>query len=395
MARRAIVVWLSVCAAAIAGCGTMHPKGQAQVQATAAVVAGPGQTLSAAAVPWHLVGPGWVLAQDFAAPVNSARVPSGSMILYLVDPGGGRYRLFSWPAKGPAPYGELTDWSGDTQRALFASLPTEKHPRQRVEQLNLRTGKFTGFTLPGNSLALGYTRPDGKQILVEGKIDTSVTSKQTLVRYSLSGRPQTTLWRAPGLDTFVAYSPDGTDLVTDSYGSLALISNAGGLIRHLYSPALCGAVRWWNSTTILASCAVANSDASRMWLIPVSGAQGRALTPPRSGRGADQGDDNLYRLSSGTYLDALGRHCGNSIVVRQEPHGKVTAYSIPADGEATIVTATASRLLLQEDPGCSSPFPASLAWYNPVTGKQTVAVRVARKDAGVLAVIPYYQEGQR
>ena len=54
-------------------------------------------------------------------------------------------------------------WSGNTQRALFASIPTDKHPRQLVEQLNLRTGKFTGFTLPGNSLVVGYTRPEGRR----------------------------------------------------------------------------------------------------------------------------------------------------------------------------------------------------------------------------------------
>jgi hypothetical protein len=130
-------------------------------------------------------------------------------------------------------------------------------------------------------------------------------------------------------------------------------------------------------------------------LIPLSGAKGTPLTPQRRDpAGQDQGDNDLYRLASGTYLSAIGPHCGDSIVVREEPHGKVRTYTIPGEPEATIVTATATRLLLQEDPGCSGPFPAILAWYNPVSRKQSVAVQVSRKDAGVLAVIPYYQEGK-
>ncbi len=387
---RAVLVGL--CAVALAGCGAQPSARATRPQTDAALVASPQQTAPRSAVPWQHVGPGWTLAEDAAIPADPAKTASGSIILYLIDPLGGRYRLFSWPAKGPAPYGALTDWSGDTQRALVTSFPTGKRPRQLVEQLNLRTGKFTGFQLPSNSLAIGYTRPDGKQVLVQGNFSLA-TGRSTLIRYNFRGQQRKALWRAPGVGLAV-YSPDGQDLVTDSYGGLVLLSNAGGVIRHLRSPALCGAVRWWNSSTILASCAAPESNASRMWLIPASGAKGTALTPLRSSRGPDLGDNNLYQLSSGTYLSALGRHCGNRILVRQEPHGKVKTYVVPGAPDATIVTATGRRLLLQEDPGCSSPFPATLAWYDPVSGRQTVVVPVSRKDIGVIAAVPYYQEGK-
>jgi hypothetical protein len=344
-------------------------------------------------VPWKRVGPGWALAQDEVVSARPSPDPAGSTVLYLIDSRGGRYRLFAWPARGPAPFGGLTAWSADAQRALFTTTPTDKHPRQLVRQLDLRTGKFTGFTLPGQSLVIGYARPGGGQVLAEGRYDAA-TGRATLIRYALSGRPEGTIWRAPGLAS-VIYSPDGRELVTGSYGSLVLLGSAGGLIRRLWSPALCGAVRWWNRATVLASCAAAESDASRMWLIPVSGGKGRALTPPRSGQGVDRGDANLYQLASGTYLNALGVHGGNSIVVRQEPHGIVRKYAIPGAGDAVIETATSRWLLLREDPGCSRPFPASLAWYNPVTGRQAVVVPAARGEVGVIAVIPYYQEGQR
>lgn len=384
-------IWAALCVAALAGCGVAP----SQAQTVAAVVAGPGQTAPRSAVPWQLVGPGWALAEDAAIPADPSKIISGSVILYLIDPQGGRYRMFSWPAKGPAPYGALTDWSGDTQRAVFASLPHGSQPRQLVEQLNLRTGKFTGFKLAVNLLVVGYTRPDGTQILVEG-YSNSATGKAPLIRYSLTGQRQKVLWRAPGIDADAVYSPDGQELVTDSYGSLVLLSNAGGVIRHLNSPALCGAVRWWNSATILASCAPHDSAASRMWLIPASGAKGTPLTPQRRDSGPDQGDNNLYQLPSGTYLSAIGPHCGDSIVVRQKPHGKVRTYVIPGARDATIVAATATRLLLQEDPDphCTSPFPATLAWYDPVSRKQTVVIPVSRTEVGVLAVVPYYQVGK-
>jgi hypothetical protein len=246
-------------------------------------------------------------------------------------------------------------------------------------------------------MATGYTRPDGTAILAQRYYNINASDDSRLIQYSLTGQAQKTIWRAPGIDN-VVYSPNGQELVTDNYGSMVLLSNSGGVIRHLYSPQLCGVVRWWNNATILADCAPANSSADRMWLTPLSGAKGTPLTPQRQDlAGEDQGDMDLYKLSSGTYLSAQGPHCGNNIVVREEPHGKVRTYVIPGEPEATIVSVTATRLLLQEDQGCSGadgPFPQILAWYNPVSREQTVVVPVSREDAGVLAVIPYYQDGK-
>jgi hypothetical protein len=93
-------------------------------------------------VPWRLIGPGWALAEDDAFSSQPTNALSGSVILYLIDPQAGRYRLFSWPVK-KAPRGELTDWSGDSQRALFVTIPRDNAPREVVQQLNLRTGRFT------------------------------------------------------------------------------------------------------------------------------------------------------------------------------------------------------------------------------------------------------------
>jgi hypothetical protein len=175
--------------AGIAGCGAARPAAAGSAVTTAAILdAGPGQVALRSEVPWGRIGPGWALAEDFNFPVKPASPLRGSVILYLVDPRGGRYSLFTWPAKGPAPYGELTDWSGDTRRAL-----------------------------------------------------------------------------------------------------------AGGLIRHLASPGVCTPVRWWSSSTVLASCAASElTEAGRMWLVPASGAKPTALTPPRPD-GPDLSDFNIWQ----------------------------------------------------------------------------------------------------
>jgi hypothetical protein len=64
-------------------------------------------------------------------------------------------------------------------------------------------------------------------------------------------------------------------------------------------------------------------------------------------------------------------------------------------GNVVAVTATATRLLVQRSPGCTAPFPISLAWLNPATGAETVVVPVSRGDAGVLSVVPYFVQGKR
>ena len=158
-----------MCFAAAGGCGTVRVGAQRHSHGASAVVAGPGQTLPGSAVPWQRVGPGWALAQDEVVSARPSPDPAGSTVLYLIDPRGGRYRLFAWPARGPAPYGGLTAWSADAKRALFTTTPTDKHPRQLVRQLDLRTGKFTGFALEGQSLVIGYARPRGGQVLAEGR----------------------------------------------------------------------------------------------------------------------------------------------------------------------------------------------------------------------------------
>ena len=127
------------------------------------LVAGPGQDEPRSAVPWGKVGHGWALALDDAVSSNPAHMATGSIILYLVDPLGGRYTLFSSPSKANNPVfdGVLTDWSGDGQRALFVDFPAKNSQGASgpTYQVNLRTGKISQVRAASSAAVTGYLRP--------------------------------------------------------------------------------------------------------------------------------------------------------------------------------------------------------------------------------------------
>ena len=74
--------------------------------------------------------------------------------------------------------------------------------------------------------------------------------------------------------------------------------SSGHLIRQLPVKGVtslgCTPVRYWNASTILASCwqkLDGQPVASRLWLVAASGKAPRALTPIRSSSSRDQGVD--------------------------------------------------------------------------------------------------------
>ncbi len=388
-----------VAAAAIAIAGTAAalsvPATAAQTVAADRVL-GAGQAGSRAQVPWGKVGPGWSLAMYSASQGGEGVRPrSGPGTLYLVNPAGGRYSLFTWPARSPRSRWNLQAWSGDVRRALFTSgggfgstVP------EHVYQLQLRTGAVTGFTLPARITAVGYTRPDGLNILAEKGTATSLSSKLTLQRYNLAGQLQKTLATVTDLGG-VAYQPAGAELAAGSLRGLELISNRGGLIMSLPVPGVrsgCSAVRWWTPATILASCpAEPVSAGPRMWLVPASGAAPAALTPARNGHGFDSGDFNAWQLSSGLYLDGFGA-CGTLVIGRQPAHGPEKMIRVPGAASSLIVNATNSKLLVERINGCMPG--VSLVWFNPATRALTDAIPVRGHQDGVVGLVPYFIAGK-
>jgi hypothetical protein len=325
----------------------------------------------------------------YSASTGGEGVPPvpGSATLYLVDPSGGRYVLDSWPAADPASGWILQAWSGDVKRALFVS-------GNEVHQLTLATGKVTSFKLPVNYTVLGYTRPDGLNVLVEQGFVNGLHDKVGLARYSLSGKLQRKLASVEDLGQ-VAYQPAGTELAAGDISGLELIGNSGGVIRSLPVPGVkygCNAVRWWSASTILASCQTPSGASARLWLVPASGARPTAMTPASRHNYFDLGDFNAWQLNSGLYLDAYGA-CGTLNITKQPAHGPETLVDVPDSDSSLVETATSTRLMVLRMGPCMSR--NSLVWLNPATGAIKVAVPEQGNQSGVIGVVPYFVTGKR
>jgi hypothetical protein len=392
--RRAVAITAAAVAAA-AAVGLAVPAMAARTPAvTPQTVLGPGQVGSRAAVPWRQVGPGWSLALYSATQSGEGIKPkAGPSTLYLVNPSGGRYRIITWPARSAQTQWDLKAWSGDGGRAMFVPDSQMYGLRQHVFQLQLRTGKVTNFWLPRNVTVVGYTRPDGLNILAESGAIVAPTARGSLMRFTLTGHLAKTLASVRGLGQ-VAYQPAGAELAAGGTNGLVLISNAGGVIRKLPVPGVtdgCNAVRWWTDSTILATCSLASVPGPQMWLVPASGAAPKALTPKRSGSNFDLGDFNAWQLSSGLYVDGYGA-CGILVIGRQPVRGPEQRVNVPGSASSLVVNATRTRLQIERINGCNPG--VSLVWLNPATRAMTVAVPVALHQDGVVGVVPYFIAGK-
>jgi hypothetical protein len=338
-----------------------------------------GQTGTRSAVPWSKVGPGWALVEYTTGKYQKAR----PVTLYLVDPKGGKYRLYLWRATSQ-PW-QLISWSGDKTRALFAPSSGRK-----MDQLNLETGAMTAFRLPASvSSVLGYTSPDGDSILV---------TKDGIARYSLAGKFQAQLIK--GSQFYVAISAvNGQTDVTNAPAGVDVVRNTGGVIRRLHVPGVsrksggCTPVRWWSAATVLARCGLYSpKEGEQLWLVPVSGAAPSALTAERTGNGIDLGDFDAWRFSSGLYVQAQGA-CGSQFIGKQAANGTVTRVNVPGSLGTDIVTATyASRMFVRTVSGC---FPSSAAlWFNPATRAVTKVLPAPKDGLGVVYVVAYNRNGE-
>lgn len=350
----------------------------------AVAAAVPGQARAATVqprTPWNKAGPGWSLVEYSLGTAGEPGKP-GPTTLYLISPSGQRYAIDHWSAKGGIP--TLLDWSGDKTRALLVT------DSGKLEQLTLATGKVSYFSLAGQANPVGYTRPDGTEL-----IGTSLTkSGDTMVgRYSLTGKLLKVLTISSNGASVIG-SANGSTLVVSTPKGAELVSNAGGVIRSLPVPGTagntCRPVRWWSSSTVMLACGSAGTSnpATRLWLVPVNGARPTALTPQRSSSSRDLGDLDAWQISGGTYLQAAGP-CGTVQIFRQASNGSISLIS-PAGttGNDVIVTVSGSRMLLDAQTGC--PGSVSLLWYNPRTKGEQWLMRTPATQTGVMATVPYY-----
>ena len=342
---------------------------------------GAGQTGPRSAVPWREVGPGWVLAEYWPGRYEwEAKPRAAAATLYLIDPAGGRYRLYRWPVTKNPPF--LVDWSGDKSRALVSSSGP-------LEQVVLATGKISRFRLPGEAQVIAYTRPSGQGLLGWRQVG----SRTQLARYRLTGELAKVL--ISDTSTIAAvYSSKGSALAVGGPHGVLLVSNRGGVIRGLPVPGVrggCAPSRWWNSRVILAWCRAASSSRSRLWLVPVSGARPSALTAQRGRRSPDPGDIGAWQVRGRLYLQALAPS-GIARIFRQPANGQVAAVTVPhTAGDNWILAARGPRLLLAAEQDPCDDSNTSLTWFNPVTRREQMLIRTPHALAGVLGAVPYGQ----
>jgi hypothetical protein len=367
------VRWRGLVAALIGVCA-------AGVLAVGIANAGAATAQPQARVPWAKVGPGWELVQY----TNGTSAKHAPTTLYLISPGGARYSLYTWKASASFAPG-LIAWSGDKTRALLY-----EGPNGQVAQLNLMTGKLSQFRLAGQAAAIGYTRPDGLNIL---GVQTN-GSVATLARYSVTGARLKVLATTDNYSITGVYSDNGTTLAVSGTKGLRLVSNAGGVIRQLPVPGTnpnmgCTPVRWWSAGSILAECFADPYDIARLWLVPTSGAKPVALTPQRTPSGHDFGDLDAWRLTSGLYLQSVGA-CGTLEFNKQAANGSVTPVNVPGtlNTDNVLLTALGPRLLIDARTSCEGS--DSLLWFNPGNRAEQWLFKAPASAFGVLAAVPYY-----
>jgi TolB protein len=387
-AATAVVVTAIAVSMALAGCGARsagspgattagQSAGSTQPTSSTQPPLGTGQVGTLAQVPWGDIGPGWAVAEF----TTGSHQVAGPVTLYLVDPEGGRYQLRSLPAT-TQPW-VLMAWSGDKTRVLLQEVGTSQ---LTLHQLTLATGQMTTFTLPqGVTQVLGYTRPDGENILVQ---------QDGVVRYSLTGVLQARLSSGPQ-DAWAVSSPDGLTEVVSAGTGVDLVSNAGSLIRFLAVPGTdattggCTPERWWNTADVLVACTPSGAIGPQVWLVPVSGAAPSALTPVRTAP-PDFGDVDAWQLPTGLYLQAEAG-CGPPFIAEQVAGGGIQAVS---GGSASSVIATAGdSMLVQQSHECAAG--SSLAWFNPATSAVQPVLTAPANSTGVISAFPYDGDGEQ
>jgi TolB protein len=368
-----------------------------------------GQTGSLSAIPWSIVGAGWTLAEvSAAAPdANGGATTGGTITTYLVDPEGGKYQIQM--SAGPPPL--LLAWSGNAQNALLEVLPPSG-TGVSFELLSLTTGSMSALPLPAGVTAVGFTRPDGLNILA---VDQTATAFQ-LERFNLQGAFQATIgslpvkpgvtpsWENCGAECGALSSPDGLYAVFGVTGDqMQFLGNAGGpVIRRLVvpdsgSPPSCVPLTWWSTQTVLANCSVTGSPyAGRLWLVPTDGSSPTALTGP-SGSGSGSGVlTGAWQAAGKVYVnETSASQCPSAasgpggLAVATVSGGALQPITVggTTNNHTSVVSAFHGQLLLLAQTGCPGTY--SLLWLNPSTGATQTVLPEPTSQAGVVAAVPY------
>jgi hypothetical protein len=296
---------------------------------------------------------------------------------------------------------------------LFEVPPSSPGTGVGYELLSLTTGSMSALSLPTGVTAVGFTRPDGLNILAVNQ----TASAFQLERFNLQGAYQATIgslpvkpgvtrsWQDCGEGCGALSSPTGIYAVWGVTGDeMQLLSNAGGpVIRRLAvpnsgSPPSCAPLAWWNANTVLASCSVtADPAASALWLVPANGSPPTALTSPSGiaeGSGVVIG---AWQAPSGVYVsETNAQQCSGAasgpggLALATVSGGSLRPVSDVAgttNNHTSVVSAVDGQLLLLAQTSCPGTY--SLLWLNPSTGTTQTVLSGPTSQVGVLAAVPY------
>ena len=413
-----IAVIVVVALGAAAGIGYLleggHPAKRPTSNHTAAVHHGKppvqmlaaGKTGSLSAIPWSLIGTGWTVADVSTAQAGTPPTAAGNVTTYLVDPEGGKYQIQTTDGLSAV----LLGWSGNAQNALFEVLPASG-AAVSYDLLSLTTGNMSPLPLPSGVTAVGFTQPDGLNILA---VNQTATAFQ-LERFSLEGTYQATIgslpvkagstpnWQDCGTGCGALSSPDGLYAVWGVAGDeMQFISNTGGpVIRRLAvpdsgSPPSCTPLTWWNADTVLANCSVTQTTATRLWLVPTNGA---TPTPVTGASGSPSGMGDLlgaWQGAGAVYVNSMDfTQCPSApsgpggLVVSSVSNGSMQQLSVSGttNNHTSVVSALDGRLLLLAQTSCPGTY--SLLWLNPSTGATQTVLSGSAGQVGVIAAVPY------
>jgi hypothetical protein len=371
-----------------------------------------GQTGRRSAIPWTLIGAGWTVAETSTSAPGSDGGPAGSgqFTTYLVDPKGGKYSITTSTGTS-AP--QLIAWSGNARYALYETVGAgQVSPSYSL--LSLRTGNLAALGLPANVNAVGFTRPDGLNILAV-KQGPALFKLQ---RYSLTGAFQATIGQLPrkpgegwspdvcGTGCSALSSPDGDTAVWGIVGDeMQLVSNAGGLIHKLHvpdsgTPPSCVPISWWDETTVLADCDATNGsmpNATRLWLVPTEGGTPSPVSGPSGSPSGSGFVTGAWTANGTTYVTSTdASQCPSAatgpgglgiLPASQVGSGSPVSISGSTGNHNGIVAAVGDRLLVLAQTSC--PGTSSLLWYRPADGSTEPLLTEPSGQVGVIAAVAF------
>jgi hypothetical protein len=279
------------------------------------------------------------------------------------------------------------------------------------ELLSLQTGSMSALSLPAGVSAVGFTRPDGYDILA---VDQTATAYQ-LERFDLQGTYEATIGSLPVKQGATPNWPDcGTECgaLSSPTGIYAVWGVAGDEMQFLFntpqpvirrlsvpdsgSPPSCAPLTWWNADTVLASCFAPDSVSQRLWLVPTDGGSPTALTSPSGSitgsglvTGAWQGAGAVYVNSTDTALCPTAATGPGGLAVDTVSGGSLQQVSVTGttNNHTSVVSAVDGRLLLLAETSC--PGSSALLWLNPATGATQTLLSAPASEAGVIAAAPF------